>query len=169
MLVGVAAIAVFSGCHNSAPMIDNAFQPGEFAETGGISAFKDPVEYDKLDAAIKSADFEFHLDERDRLTSMIPSPSDSFEKYRHIAFNLGSPSTDGQQFPGFVVVQLHKLAQVDAVDHRVNQVNAFFFSRGSSRVLVTGFRGWGRSIYSDKFAQQDEADHPVFVRRKRRP
>jgi predicted AAA+ superfamily ATPase len=59
-----------------------------------------------------------------------------------------------RKYPGFVVVQLHKLAQIDEVESRVTRINEFFFGCGAERVLVTGFRGMGRSIYSDKIEKR---------------
>jgi len=61
----------------------------------------------------------------------------------------------------FAVVALHKLAQIESVEETVLEINALLFSSGYQRVLVTGYRGFGREVYSDRvMAEQDAAFNP---------
>lgn len=150
-LISLLGIAIFTGCQHTPPTTTRQFIPGEFGKIQGFSARTERASYHHLENVIESADFEFHLDDEDQLTASELNPPGSFELLGHTSIDLKSGSK--KQFPGFVVVQLHKLAQIDDVKKRVARVNDFFFARDSSRVLVTGFRGMGKSIYSDKIKQ----------------
>ena len=156
-LISLLAMTLFTGCQHTQPTITRQFIPGEFEKIQGFSARTERASYVHLENVIESADFEFHLDHEDQLSSSELNPHESFELFRHTSIGLNSGSK--KQFPGFVVVQLHKLAQIDDVEDRVARVNDFFFARGSTRVLVTGFRGMGKSIYSDKVKISSRPDH----------
>ena len=110
-----------------------------------ISAFDQRDSFLRLEKEIERADFEFHLDGEEILLSQS-------KKYADFALpSLGDPlSRDSRFEDAFVVVQLRKLAQMEQVEKKVVRINAYFFFNGAKRVLVTGFRGSGRSIYSDK-------------------
>lgn len=108
--------------------------------------------FTKLHEVIAQADFEFYLDDDDQL-----KPAGGLNKTTiRLPRSIGDKDTVHGRFPGFVVVQLHKLAQIDGVEERVARVNDYFFAEGAHRVLVTGFRGNGRAIYSDRIKKPNK-------------
>ena len=127
------------------------YTPGDYDGIAGTH-LRDRAAFTALEEVIAGADFEFHLDDEDRLLPagrssgpplVLPQSPSSIKKDRH-------------RFQGFVVVQLYKLAQIDGVTDRVARINEFFFAHGADRVLVTGFRGFGRSIYSDRMKKPQQ-------------
>lgn len=133
----VLASAAMVACRPDPTAPEPALAPAKFDQAGGYSLWDEPGAFRELEAEIRRADFEFHLDGDDQL---IP-----------IGHSTGRNAPGHElRYPGFVVVQLHKLAQIRGVETKVRRVNGYFFGRGAQRVLVTGFAGSGRSIYSDK-------------------
>lgn len=130
-------------CQSASPVSESrpgAYDGMEWIQGGDQAAFA------ALEEEIARADFEFHLDDEDRLLPAGRSTGPPL-----VLAPSRSSIIEGQgRFQGFVVVQLHKLAQIDDVEDRVARINEFFFGHGAGRVLVTGFRGFGRSIYADR-------------------
>ena len=147
----VFALILISGCQNTTHIskVETIFGPyGNNDWIGG----SDSTSFSKLEDAIAQADYEFHLDQDERL-----DPVKGFHGKPISLPRTMEDMVDGRRaFPGVVVVQLHKLAQIDEVDARVMRVNQYFFAQGADRVLVTGFRGFGRQIYSDRIRNPDK-------------
>ena len=112
------------------------------------SMINDERELTTLEQDITKADYEYHYDGDNKLINLGRPP----QPYDGVILTLNQPSgfSLNKDSSGFVVVQLHKLAQIDSVQSKVDRINEYFFTRGADRVLVTGFRGSGRQVYSDK-------------------
>lgn len=154
MLSFASALVLLPGCQSTTLISKVETVSGAYGNTDWIGV-SDRRGLDKLQQVIAAADYEFHLDDEGELEPVNGSHRRPF-KLPRIFMNGGG----GQgQFPGFVVVQLHKLAQIDEVDAKVSCVNEFFFAQGADRVLVTGIRGSGRQIYSDRTKSDIKSAH----------
>jgi len=141
---------LLAGCRSVSPTGYVDLIPGRHDRVGFYSAFDDWRGFESLENEIGEADFEFHLDEQDRLIPASGSSENGLSLPPYSAMRHDAHVQRDRTCRGFVVVQFHKFAQIDAVEQKVSRVNDYFFSRGAQRVLVTGFRGSGRAIYSDK-------------------
>ena len=133
-----------ASCHSAIPVAQLSTVSGPYDQIDGVGG-RDDNRFALLEDVIARSNFEFYLDGDDRLL-----PADSKGRSLALPRTSSAGNRDHRHFPGFIVVQLHKLAQIDDVEDKVLRINDFFFSRGANRVLVTGFRGMGKSIYSDK-------------------
>ena len=150
----VFALILISGCHNTTLVSKVDTISGSYGNTDWIRG-SDSTRFSKLENVIAQADYEFYLDQDERLDPVNGSHKTPIPLPRTI-----EDVVEGQRaFPGFVVVQLHKLAQIDEVDARVMRVNQYFFAQGADRVLVTGFRGFGRQIYSDRIKKPNKTSN----------
>lgn len=148
----VFALILISGCQSTTLISKVETISGSYGNTAWIGG-ADSTAFSKLENVIAQADYEFYLDQNEHLDPMHGSHMTPISLPRTIEHVV-----DGRRaFPGFVVVQLHKLAQIDDVDARVMRVNQYFFAQGADRVLVTGFRGFGRQIYSDKIKKPNKS------------
>jgi hypothetical protein len=145
------AMALIAGCQNTILISQVATASGPYGNTHWIGL--DDKRFAKLHEVISQADFEFYLDDDDKLEPVHGSHKTTISLPRPI----GNTVIEQGDFPGFVVVQQHKIAQIYDVDERVRHVNQFFFAKGADRVLVTGFRGSGRQIYSDRIKKPNKA------------
>jgi hypothetical protein len=139
------AMCLISGCQNTMVISQVTTASGPYGNTEWIGGADDKG-FTKLHEVIAQAAFEFYLDDDDQLEPVRGINKTAIRLPR----SIGDAATVQTRFPGFVVVQLHKLAQIEGVDERVARVNDYFFAAGAHRVLVTGFRGNGRAIYSDR-------------------
>lgn len=151
----VYALAVcFIGCQAHQ---DRLFPSGVATSAGPYSGVDwvglgEGADFENFENEIKKANFEFYLDDEDELECVQGPPQRPFKLP-----NGGGEVTNSEWvFSGFVVVQLHKLAQLDEVNLRVSRLNDFFFAHGAERLLVTGFRGFGRTIYSDQVKESEQ-------------
>lgn len=142
-----------ASCHSTAPISQPSTASGPYDHIDWVGG-RDDNGFTILEIVIARSDYEFHLDGDNRLL-----PADSKGRSLTLPRTSSAGNRDNRHFPGFVVVQLHKLAQIDDVEDKVLRINEFFFARGANRVLVTGFRGMGRSIYSDKIKKTNKASH----------
>ena len=147
---------LLAGCRSVSPTGYVELIPGRHDRVGFYSAFDDWRGFESLEKEIGEADFEFHLDEVDRLIPASGSSENSLLLPPSAAAGSEALTRSDRTFRGFVVVQLHKLAQIDSVEQKVSRVNDYFFSRGAQRVLITGFRGSGRAVYSDKVTKPNK-------------
>lgn len=155
-LAVILAAFLLVNCQTTSLTTQTEIAPGPYDRIEWISG-RDEAGFLELQEEIDRANFEFHLDHEEKL---IPADS-SMGKELRLSRLVGVGIIDRRKFPGFVVVQLHKLAQIDDVESRVRRINEFFFAQGSERVLVTGFRGMGRSIYSDKIKKPNKEWDPT--------
>lgn len=150
----VFVLILISSCQNTTLISKVETISGHYGNTDWIKG-SDSTSFSKLEDVIAQADYEFYLDQDDRLDPVNGSHKTPISLPRTI-----EDVVEGRRaFPGFVVVQLHKLAQIDEVDARVMRVNQCFFAKGADRVLVTGFRGFGRQIYSDRIKKPSKTSH----------
>jgi hypothetical protein len=146
------ALSLISGCQNTTIISQVATSSGPYGNTEWIGGADDKG-FTKLHEVIAQAGFEFHFDDDDQLEPVRGLNKTTITLPR----SVGDTATVQARFPGFVVVQLHKLAQIEGVDERVARVNDYFFAGGAHRVLVTGFRGNGRAIYSDRIKKPNKS------------
>lgn len=148
------ALILISGCQNTTLISKVETISGSYGNTDWVRG-SDSTGFSKLEDVIAQADYEFYLDQ-DELLDPVNGSHKSPISLPRTTENV----VEGRRaFPGFVVVQLHKLAQIDEVDARVMRVNQYFFAQGADRVLVTGFRGIGRQIYSDRIKKPNKMSH----------
>ena len=153
------ALSMISGCRNTIVISEVATASGQYGKTEWVGFFDDQgvSKLHKLHEVIEQADFEFYLDHDDQLEPVRGSHKQTIRLPR----SIGDTDAGQERFTGFVVVQLHKLAQIEKLDERVSRVNQFFFAEGANRVLVTGFRASGRAIYSDRIKKPNKPAHPT--------
>ena len=150
----VFALILISGCQSTTLISKVETISGSYGNADWIRG-SDSTSFSKLEDVIAQADYEFYLDEDEQL-----DPVNGSHKTPILLPRTIEDVIEGRRaFPGFVVVQLHKLAQIDDVDARVIRANQYFFAQGADRVLVTGFRGSGRQIYSDRIKKPNKTRH----------
>ena len=150
---GVLAIFWSASCSNTEPTSCSFTSAGAYDSIEWVGG-RDHNGFARLEDTIAEADAEFYLDGEDMLKRQ-----NSHEPPFLLPRSGGSKIDFSNSYTGFIVVQLHKLAQIEDVDLKVSRINDFFFSRGVDRVLVTGFRAMGRSVYSDKIRETNKPPH----------
>lgn len=142
---------LFMGCQSLKPFSEySQVSAATYDDVKWVSAFNQKGEFLSLYKDIERADFEFHLNGEENLLSQRKEGVDFLLPKRR-----ANSSSNKLFYDAFIVVQFHKVAQLAQVDEKVSRVNAYFFSSGAKRVLITGLRGSGVSIYSDKISKSN--------------
>jgi len=147
ILLVTSAFLSLSACnYNHSPIWQNRFYGGfQHSEKEWCALQKD----------IAKADHNYDHSGELRSSGDKPSPHAGIN-----VFQANPQSKIIKDSKGFVVVQLSKAEQVESIRLKVSKLNDFFFTRGADRVLITGYRGSGTRVYSDK----SKYDHVNLVK-----